>query len=174
MAAGEERDRHAEVVSRDGYRELDPGEVEVASGRLSVAHRVTPARRTLPFTTPQLAALDEALTLAGRTTGLHFSVYLGDLGADTRARAEELHATLGAGAPEAVLVAVSPGQRVVEVVTGSEAARRLTNENCKLAVMGMVAAFKQGDLIGGLCSGLRMLAGQAGPRSEQEDRQVAR
>jgi len=116
------------------------------------------APRTLPFSIPQLAALDEALTLAERTTGLHFSVYVGDLGEDVRARAEELHASIGSRAPEAVLVAVSPGQRLLEIVTGAEASRRLADRGCELAVMNMLASFKKGDLARGLASGLRVLA----------------
>lgn len=143
--------------------DLGPGAVELPSGRVSVARMYTPGQ-TLPFRTSQLALLDEALTLAGRTTGLHFSVYLGDLGEDARARAEELHARIGSRAPSAVLVAVSPGQRVVEVVTGSESSRRIPDRGCKLAVMTMVASFENGDLTGGLTSGLRMLADEAGPR----------
>jgi hypothetical protein len=63
-----------------------------------------------------------------------------------------------------VLIAVSPGARVVEVVTGPYAAQRLPDRGAKLAVMSMVASFKEGDLIGGLVSGLRMLTDQAGPR----------
>lgn len=144
---------------------MGPGEVVVGTGRLSVARRVTPSRRTLPFSTSQLAALDEALTLAGRITGLHYNIYLGDLGAGTRATAEQLHASIGPRAAEAVLIAVSPGQRVVEVVTGEESARRIPDRGCKLAVLSMVASFKEGDLTGGLTSGLRMLADQAGPVS---------
>jgi hypothetical protein len=124
---------------------------------------VVPPRRTLPFSVPQLAALDEALTLAERTTGLHFSVYLGDLGEDTRARAEALHASIGPRAPDGVLVAVSPGQRVLEIVTGVESSRRLADSDCELAVQDMVASFKKGDLAGGLTSGLRVLADHAGP-----------
>ncbi|MDQ3989461.1 MAG: DUF5130 domain-containing protein, partial [Actinomycetota bacterium] len=108
---------------------------------------------------------DEALTLAERTTGLHFSVYLGDLGEDTRARAEQLHAAIGPRAPDAVLVAVSPGQRVLEIVTGVESNRRLADGGCELAVKDMVSFFKKGDLAGGLTSGLRVLADHAGPGS---------
>ncbi len=145
-------------------RDLASGAVRLASGRVSTARRVVP-RRTLPFSIPQLAALDEALTLAARTTGLHFSVYLGDLGEDTRARAEELHASIGSRAPDAVLVAVSPGQRVLEIVTGVESSRRLADRGCELAVLGMVTSFKAGDLAGGLTSGLRVLADHAGPAS---------
>ncbi len=144
-------------------RDLGPGAVQLPSGRVSVAKMYTPERPTLPFRTTQLALLDEALTLAGRTTGLHFSIYLGDLGDDAHARAEELHARVGSRASSAVLVAVSPGQRVVEVVTGSESSRRIPDRGCKLAVMTMVASFENGDLTGGLIAGLRMLADEAGP-----------
>jgi hypothetical protein len=133
-----------------------------ASGRISVARSRRPEIPSLPFSTPQLSRLDEALTLSSRATGLHFSIYLGDLGADTRAGAEALHASEPALASESVLIAVSPGQRRVEIVTGAEAARRLPDRACNLAVMSMVASFKEGDLVGGLVSALRMLSDQAG------------
>jgi hypothetical protein len=136
-----------------------------ASGRVSVARVRRPARSELPFTPVQLARLDEALTLSSRATGLQFSVYLGDLGEDTRATAESLHAGTGERAAETVLIAVSPGQRKVEIVTGEEAARRLPDRACNLAVMSMVASFREGDLIGGLVSALRMLSDQAGRAS---------
>jgi hypothetical protein len=131
-----------------------------ASGRVSVARVRQPVKAELPFTPVQLARLDEALTLSSRATGLHFGVYLGDLGADTRAGAEALHAT-SPPASETVLIAVSPGQRKVEIVTGQEAARRLPDRACNLAVMSMVASFKEGDLTGGIVSALRMLSDQA-------------
>jgi predicted nucleic acid-binding protein len=133
-----------------------------ASGRISVARVRQPARPELPFTPVQLARLDEALTLSSRATGLRFGIYLGDLGADTRATAESLHATSGDVATDTVLIAVSPGQRKVEIVTGDEAFRRLPDRACNLAVMSMVASFKEGDLTGGLVSALRMLSDQAG------------
>jgi hypothetical protein len=140
------------------------GAVVTNSGRVSVAKERTPARPEVPFGSVQLARLDEALTLSARTTGLGFSVYVGDLGEDTRATAEALHAESGDTASSAVLIAVSPGQRKVEVVTGADSSRRLPDRACNLAVMSMVASFKEGDLIGGLVSGLRMLTDQAGPK----------
>lgn len=147
-------------------RDLLEGEAVMASGRLSVARRVEPSQPELPFTSVQLARLDEALALSTRTTGLDFSVYLGELEADakgeTRTAAERLHDQAGAKAPNSVLIAVSPGQRALEVVTGEEAHRRIPDRGCKLAVMGMVASFKEGDLVGGLLTGLRMLTDQAG------------
>jgi Domain of unknown function (DUF5130) len=138
------------------------GAVVTASGRVSVARSKQPAKPDLPFTPVQLARLDEALTLSVRSAGLDFSVYLGDLGQDTRQTAEGLHASTNSVAPRSVLIAVSPGQRRVEIVTGEDAARRLPDRACNLAVMSMVASFKEGDLVGGLVSGLRMLCDQAG------------
>ncbi|SER94510.1 protein of unknown function [Lentzea xinjiangensis] len=145
---------------------LPLGAVVTNSGRVSVAKMYEPQAPELPFTPAQLAQLDEALTLSSRTTGLDFSVYLGALGASSRERAEELHGSTDRPSHH-VLVAVSPGERVVEIVTGEESHRRIADRGAKLAVMSMVASFKEGDLAGGLISGLRMLTDQAGnaPRS---------
>ena len=146
---------------RDGNQpESAPGEAVVGTGRISAARMVTPVLPTLPFTKSQLATLDDALVRASRSASLHFGVYLGDLGADTRGRAEVLHDSMGKRADHTVLVAVSPGQRVVEVVTGCKAAHRLADRGCKLAVESMVSSFKAGDLAGGLTAGLRVLADQ--------------
>ncbi|MDT0276515.1 DUF5130 family protein [Blastococcus goldschmidtiae] len=114
------------------------------------------------FSFRELARLDEALTMSSRETGLRFTLYVGDLGTPTRSRAEELHAHSGGNTAEAVLIAVSPGQRVAEVVTGSAAARRLPDRACALAVLSMTTAFAGGDLVGGIINGLRQLADQAG------------
>lgn len=144
--------------------ELPVGAVLTASGRVSAAEVFEePSGTDHPFSPVQLTRLDEALTLASRESGLRFSVYLGELGDDPATRVAELHSGLD-GAAEAVLVAVSPGQRVVEVVTGPEARLRLPDRGAKLAIMSMVASFKEGELHGGLLSGLRMLADQAGGR----------
>lgn len=114
------------------------------------------------FTFQQLARLDEALTMASRETGLRFTVYIGDLGDRTRTRAEQMHAESGEDPAEAVLLAISPGQRVVELVTGAAAARRLPDRACALAVLSMTASFAGGDLVGGIVNGLRQLSDQAG------------
>ena len=160
MAAGE----HSFELATIDPADLPVGAVVTASGRVSAAEVYTnPDPNDHPFTPVQLTRLDEALTMASRETGLRFSVYLGDLGPDATARAAELHGELE-GTTEAVLVAVSPEQKVVEVVTGPEARLRLPDRGAKLAVMSMVTSFKESDLLGGLLSGLRMLADQAGGR----------
>ena len=114
------------------------------------------------FSWHELARLDEALTMSSRETGLRFTLYIGDLGKQTRVTAEQLHARSGAHPSDAVLLAVSPGQRVVEVVTGAGAARRLPDRACALAVLSMTGSFAAGDLVGGLVNGLRQLSDQAG------------
>ncbi len=157
MATGEIAGTPAEA-----QRDLDVGEATMATGRVSIARRVEPERPRLPFSPGQLARLDEALTLSTRTTGLEFSIYLGEFAEETREWVEELHGTLRDRASEGVLIALSPGQRRVEIVTGEEAYRRLPDRSCKLAVMSMVASFKEGELIEGLISGLRMLSDAAG------------
>ena len=155
---------HGHAVALPGSDDLPLGSVVTSSGRISSAEVFTePDLSGLPFTPVQLSRLDEALTLASRDSGLRFSVYLGDLGARPTDTAQRLQGQME-GSDESVLVAVSPEQRVVEVVTGSEARVRLPDRGAKLAVMSMVASFKEGDLLGGLLSGLRMLADQAGSR----------
>jgi hypothetical protein len=114
-----------------------------------------------PFTTRQLLRLDEALRLADKSTGLTFSVYVGELDEPVRGHAEKLHGQLSDPA-HSVLVAVSPNQRVLEIVTGSVARKRLPDRAAKLAALSMATAFGGGDLAGGLVSGLAQLANQAG------------
>lgn len=156
MATGELTHSSTAVDEEPGY-----GAAVTSSGRISAAKMYEPAGPISPFTTQQLARLDEALTLASRETGLDFSVYLGDLGEDTRATAEGLLASTD-NAADGVVIAVSPGQRTIEVVTGSQARHRLPDRGAKLAVASMVASFKEGDLVGGLVNALRMLSDQAG------------
>jgi hypothetical protein len=114
-----------------------------------------------PFTVRQLSRLDEALTLSSRETGLTFSVYVGEFKPPARAHAEALFERLD---DSSVLVAVSPGQRNLHIVTGPDSAKRLPNRACALAALAMRASFANGDLTGGIVTGLRMLADSAGTR----------
>ena len=159
---------HGQALALPGSEDLPLGSVVTSSGRISTAEVFTePDLSGLPFTPVQLSRLDEALTLAGRETGLLFTLWIGALGPRSRERAEELHASLGDSAAEAVVVAVSPGERVVEVVTGAESSRRIDDRGAKLAVMSMVASFKESDLVGGIVEGVTMLADQAGAAHHQ-------
>jgi Domain of unknown function (DUF5130) len=119
-----------------------------------------------PFTPRQLARIDEALSLATEETGLTFSLYVGELATPTRPAAEKLAAQVPTASTDgAVLVAVSPGQRVLHIITTHGAVKRLPNRVCALAALGMRAAFAGGDLTAGAVNGLRMLADAAGQAS---------
>ncbi|MEV6848687.1 DUF5130 family protein [Actinoplanes sp. NPDC051411] len=114
-----------------------------------------------PFTTRQLLRLDEALRIADQQTGLTFSVYVGELEVPTREHAERLHKQIE-GSERAVLIAVSPNQRRLEIVTGNEVRKRISDRDAKLAGLSMAASFAGGDLAGGVVSGIDQLASHAG------------
>ena len=136
------------------------GELVHAAGRNELQEGPQAEKHTRgPFTPRQLSRLDEALTLSSRETGLVFSVYVGEFQKPTRAHAEALFERL---TDSAVLVAVSPAQRTLHIVTGPKSAERLPNRACALAALAMRASFANGDLTGGLVTGLRMLADAAG------------
>jgi hypothetical protein len=140
-----------------------PAVVEPEAGNLRHGPTAPERLERGPFNSRQLARIDEALTLSSRETGMTFSLYVGELAEPTRATAEELFSKL-AGQPEPVLIAVSPGQRVLHIVTGPDSARRLPNRACALSALSMRASFANGDLTGGIVNGLRMLADSAGQR----------
>jgi len=145
----------ADARVRDPY-DSEPRVKEMTTRRET---QLSPDR---PFKPAQLARIDEALTLASRETGLLFSLYVGDLGQSSRATADAMFATLAARHPAPVLVAISPGQRRLEIVTGGESARRIPNRSAALAALAMRGSFANGDLTGGIVTGLRQLADGAG------------
>jgi len=120
-----------------------------------------------PFSYADLARLDEALTMSSKETGLRFTLYVGELAGDTRATAEELHSRSGGDTSTSVLVALSPGQRVLEIVTGTAAARRLPDRACALAVLSMTTRLAHGDLAGAIVHGLRQMSDAAGHPSRR-------
>ena len=114
-----------------------------------------------PLSVYNLQRVDEALRLADSSTGLTFSVYVGELGENPREAAELLHGRL-ADPDVSVLIAISPNERTLEVITGSLARRRVLDRDAKLAALSMSAAFAGGDLGGGIVAGLAQLAEHAG------------
>jgi hypothetical protein len=114
------------------------------------------------FSYRDLARIDEALTMSTKETGLRFTLYIGDLGRDTRATVEDMHQRSGGDVSNGVLVAISPGQKVLEIVTGTSAARRLPDRACALAVLSMTNRLGSGDLVGAIVNGFRQLSDSAG------------
>jgi hypothetical protein len=107
-----------------------------------------------------------AIRLARQQSDLPVSVYVGTLESDPRDTTLLLHGALGDQAPHSVLVAVDPGSRRLEIVTGSEVRRRLTDRAAGLAAIAMTSAFQAGDLAGGIATGINAMAEHAhSPRS---------
>ena len=132
MTAGEARtaehgagDPAAVTEGADSSGQVQPAEQAAAGAEVQESaggEQVWPDRQALegPFTTRQLLRLDEALRTADLSTGLVFSVYVGELSEPLRQHAEQLHGQLAEPA-RSVLIAVSPNQRALEIVTGSVA-----------------------------------------------------
>jgi hypothetical protein len=145
-------------VGRQPLTSLDhPGGDVPAAAQTETAGRVADG----PFTTRQLLRLDEALRIADQQTGLTFSVYIGEFEVPTREFAEKLQKQIES-ADRSVLIAVSPNQRRLEIVTGNEARKRISDRDAKLAGLSMAAAFAGGDLAGGVLAGIDQLATHAG------------
>lgn len=150
------------VAAQHGEQQHGEQQGQEPGQQLAAQESHLPDRQVLegPFTTRALFRLDDALRRADTITGLMFSVYVGPLSEPTHAHAEQLLWELDRPR-DAVLLAVSPNQRVLEIVTGPRARRKLPDRDCELAAASMTAAFAGGDLAGGILSGVSQLATRA-------------
>jgi uncharacterized membrane protein YgcG len=112
------------------------------------------------FSDAQRSEIDRAIRDAETLCRIEFSVYVGRADGETRPFAERLHARLSAPS-RSVLVMVDPAARILEIVTGADAARSLDDAEVKLAALTMQTEFASGDLVGGITRGLHQLAGAA-------------
>lgn len=159
MAAGNHH------VARVDTTALPIGWAPTASGRLSIATEPDRLPDQYPFRALDLVTLDDALTQASRQSKARFAVYIGDLGADTAARARDILTDVPTPA-NAVLLAVSPDQRAIEVTYGADLRGRGIESAAPLGVSAAASAFREGNLIDGLVSALRVMsAGITRPNS---------
>jgi uncharacterized membrane protein YgcG len=100
---------------------------------------------------------------AEEMTGLQIAVYLGPTSENSRAHAESMLAELGHTGVPAVLLLIAPEQRRLEIVTSPAARQRVSDRHAALAAASMTASFAVGDVVGGVCIGVQMLARYAGP-----------
>jgi hypothetical protein len=142
--------------------ELPAGFVVTSSGRISGVTQPGEVSVTYPLPVNDLVILDDALKYGSRAAKARFAVYLGDLGADTAARAREILEKVPTP-DNAVLLAVSPNQRAIEVVYGSEVKGRGIEEAAPLGVSAAAASFKDGNLMDGLISAVRVLSAGVSP-----------
>ncbi len=114
------------------------------------------------FTAVQRQEIAKAIHDAERVSGRTFSVHVGPSEGDPRSFAERLHASM-IDPPRSVLIHVDPHARSLEIITGSQVRRSLTNRQAALAAITMQTAFTTGDLTRGLMAGLQQLAPLARP-----------
>ena len=132
------------------------------SGRISGVTEPGELSVHYPFPTMDLVVLDDALKYGSRAAKARFAVYIGDLGADTAASAREILAKVPTP-NNAVLLAVSPDQHAIEVVYGADVKGRGIEEAATLGVSAAAASFKEGNLIDGLISAVRVLSAGVAP-----------
>ena len=110
------------------------------------------------------AELDKAIRSAEQSCRFEFSVFIGAAEGDPRAYSQRLHASLVAPT-HSVLVMVDPAARAIDIVTGAEVRRHLTDREVELSILAMQTDFAADDFVGGLKRGIAMLAEHARPQN---------
>jgi hypothetical protein len=141
---------------------LPHGSTITTSGRISGVTEPGEVSVHYPFPINDLVTLDDALTYGSRAAGARFAVYIGDLGSDTGARAREILAKVPTP-DDAVLIAVSPDQHAIEIVYGSGVRGRGAESAAPLGVAAAASAFRDGNLIDGLVSAVRVTSAGISP-----------
>ncbi len=141
--------------------ELPHGYAITSSGRVSGVHEAGDVFKEAPFDNNERLAMDNVLTEATRATKVRFNVFIGDLGPDAGAAVDALFPTTPEAA-RSVLIAVSPNDHAVEVRSGREVADRANDRVCQLGVTAALSSLRQGELIDGLVSAIRVMAAAIG------------
>ncbi|NKY49183.1 DUF5130 domain-containing protein [Nocardia vermiculata] len=140
---------------------LPHGYAVTSSGRVSGVHEAGDVFKEAPFNDNERLLMDNTLTEATRTTKVRFNVYIGDLGADTAAGIDAVFPVTPEAA-RSVLIAVSPNDRAVEVRSGRDVADRVNDRVCQLGVTAALASLRQGQLVDGVVSAVRVMAAAIG------------
>ena len=143
-------------------RDLPLGFVITSSGRISGVTQPGELSLDYPFSKMELVTLDDALAYGTRASKARMAVYIGDLGEDPALRAREILAQVPTP-NDAVLLAVSPNQHAIEVVYGEGVQGRGAESAAPLGVAAAASAFKEGNLIDGLISAVRVISAGISP-----------
>ncbi|QIS10138.1 DUF5130 domain-containing protein [Nocardia arthritidis] len=141
--------------------DLPHGYAITSSGRVSGVHEAGAVFKEAPFSDPERLAMDNVLTEATRATKVRFNIYIGHLGEDPAAGADAIFPKTPEAA-RSVLIAVSPNDKAIEVRSGREVADRANDRVCQLGVTAALSSFRQGQLIDGLVSAVRVMAAAIG------------
>ncbi|MET7767273.1 DUF5130 domain-containing protein [Nocardia sp. NPDC005366] len=141
--------------------DLPHGYALTSSGRVSGVHEAGDVFKEVPFSDNERLAIDNVLTEATRATKVRFNIYIGDLGADPAAGVDAIFPTTPEAA-RSVLIAVSPNDKAIEVRSGADVADRANDRVCQLGVTAALSSFRQGEMIDGLVSAIRVMAAAIG------------
>jgi hypothetical protein len=142
--------------------DLPYGFVITSSGRISGVTEPGELSVHYPFSTDDLVTLDDALTYGSRGSKARMAVYIGELGANSATRAREILAQVPTP-NDAVLLAVSPNEHLIEVVYGEGVKGRGAESAAPLGVAAAASSFKDGNLMDGLISAIRVLSAGISP-----------
>ncbi|WP_395310821.1 DUF5130 domain-containing protein [Mycobacterium sp. AMU20-3851] len=143
--------------------ELPYGYALTSSGRISGVTEPGELSVHYPFSVKDLVALDDALKYGSRYSKTRFAVYIGDLGADTAATAREILAKVPTP-NNAVLLAVSPNQKAIEVVYGEDVKGRGIETAAPLGISAALGSLRDGNLIDALVSAVNVTSAAVSPR----------
>lgn len=112
------------------------------------------------FNSAERFRVEGAIREAEQVSRYEFSVFVGRAEGEPRTFATQLHNKLVAPA-RSILILLDPAVRALEVVTGADVRRTLSDQEVELGVLQMQSSFAAGDLVGGLCRGIQYLAEHA-------------
>lgn len=142
--------------------DLPYGYALTSSGRISGVTEPGELSLHYPFSTKDLVALDDALKFGSRYAQARFAVYIGDLGADTAATAREILAKVPTP-NNAVLFAISPNQKAIEVVYGADVKGRGIETAAPLGISAALGSLRDGNLIDALVSAVNVTSAAVSP-----------
>jgi hypothetical protein len=152
-----------EIARTSTDLELPYGYALTSSGRISGVTEPGALSVHYPFSTKDLVTLDDALKYGSRYAKARFAVFIGDLGADTAATAREILASVPTP-DNAVLFAISPNQKAIEVVYGSAVKGRGIETPAPLGISAALGSLRDGNLIDALVSAIRVMSAAVSPR----------
>jgi len=111
------------------------------------------------LTTSQRAEIQRIVQRAREICGYEFGVFVGELD-NGRESAIAMHAAMS-DPNSAVLLAIDPVNRTMDVVTGGRIKRTLEDRTCEFALLTLRSSIQVDDLTGGVRDALMLLAEHA-------------
>ncbi|MDT0202759.1 DUF5130 family protein [Nocardioides sp. AE5] len=112
------------------------------------------------FSNAERLSIDTTIRKSEQLSRFEFSVYVGTVEGPSRPFATRLHNTLVAPA-KTILILVDPNARLLEIVTGAQVRRKVSDEEIELTVLAMQSQFAEGKLAEGITQGIVRIAEHA-------------